>query len=964
MKRKLYLAAMMAFVMAIPVMGATDRIEDSDPGTVSYDGSLKSYGNADNGKAINLTNDPGQQIVWSYSATSSGTYDLTFRYTRKATMNPSVDITVNGSTQILSLPVTSSNQFTTATLNATLNSGANTIILETNEDNESADIDWIEITAVGGPPQYTVSTTANGSGSVAGGGTYDEGTVISLTATPDTGHQFDGWSGDASGTNNPLTVTVDADKAITGNFSLIPVTYNLTTTVVGSGSVSPASGTFDEGTVVSLTATPDAGFSFSGWSGDATGSTNPLSVTMDSDKNITATFTSTGGGGDEVHNFTESGTSSSFYSISGNLSTTKGTVIYQGLTLTQCLKIESSTLITFTTTQAGDLTLVFNDGYNGGINVDGTSHSASSGILVLTLQAGSHNITKDNVANLFYMSLSYGNPPTQYTVTTSTNGNGAVSGGGTYNEGTVISLVATPDSGYQFDNWTGDATGSSNPLSVTVDANKSITANFSVATPGQFSLSTTIVGSGSVSPASGTFSEGTVVSITASPASGWSFVGWSGDASGNTNPLSLTMDSNKSITATFSDGSEPPVNYDIVGWATEAGGTTGGAGGISITCATGDCIQTAINDKRDGVITQPLIIFVDGIISPSNTTDNKINVKDARDISIVGVGMNGEFNGIGIKLWRAGNVIIQNVTVHHVDIGDKDAISIEGPSDHIWVDHCELYAQYQGVNKDYYDGLLDAKSNAEYITYSWNYMHDSWKMMLVGSSDSDNDDRKITIHHNYFDNVNSRMPLFRFGQGHIYNNYYSGVESTGINSRMGACLKVENNYFQDSHNPVVSAYSSQLGAVDESGSIYDNVTWDLSGSDVNEPLTCTANIPYSYSATLNNTSNVPSLVVANVGVGHVGGSGSRTAPEKLHDSKDLFDLKVYPNPVQRTVTIEIPDFSGNETIRIVNLMGVEMMKFKPKGANETLDISEFSSGGYVIQVNNGRFTRLKMFIKN
>lgn len=111
--------------------------------------------------------------------------------------------------------------------------------------------------------------------------------------------------------------------------------------------------------------------------------------------------------GDEIHNFTESGTNSTFYSISGNLSTSKGTVIYNGLTLTQCLKIESATSISFTTTAESTLTLVFNDGFSGGIKVDGASYNATNGILSLTIPGGSHNITKTDVANLYYMSVEY-----------------------------------------------------------------------------------------------------------------------------------------------------------------------------------------------------------------------------------------------------------------------------------------------------------------------------------------------------------------------------------------------------------------------------------------------------------------------------------------------------------------------------------------------------------------------------
>mgnify|MGYP003631859400 CR=1 FL=1 len=107
--------------------------------------------------------------------------------------------------------------------------------------------------------------------------------------------------------------------------------------------------------------------------------------------------------GDEIHNFTESGITSAFYSISGNLSTSKGTVIYNGLTLTQCLKIESSTSISFTTAAEGDLTLVFNDGFSGAIKINGVNQNVSSGVLTMTIPAGPHTITKADVANLYYM---------------------------------------------------------------------------------------------------------------------------------------------------------------------------------------------------------------------------------------------------------------------------------------------------------------------------------------------------------------------------------------------------------------------------------------------------------------------------------------------------------------------------------------------------------------------------------
>ncbi len=109
--------------------------------------------------------------------------------------------------------------------------------------------------------------------------------------------------------------------------------------------------------------------------------------------------------GDIVHNFTESGLESDYFNISGNLSDSKGTVIYGGLTLTQCLKIESSTLVSFATKDKATLTLVFNDEFTGDIKINGTSYSATNGILILAISAGDYQITQDNVANLYLISL-------------------------------------------------------------------------------------------------------------------------------------------------------------------------------------------------------------------------------------------------------------------------------------------------------------------------------------------------------------------------------------------------------------------------------------------------------------------------------------------------------------------------------------------------------------------------------
>ncbi len=122
---------------------------------------------------------------------------------------------------------------------------------------------------------------------------YTNGEVVVLTATPAEGFTFNGWTGDASGSQNPLSVTMNARKDITANFTENqPNTFTLNV-VANNGSVlkNPDLIAYNNGDIVQLSATPNSGFTFTGWSGDANGAQNPLSVTMNDHKNITASFT-------------------------------------------------------------------------------------------------------------------------------------------------------------------------------------------------------------------------------------------------------------------------------------------------------------------------------------------------------------------------------------------------------------------------------------------------------------------------------------------------------------------------------------------------------------------------------------------------------------------------------------------------------------------------------------------------
>ncbi len=193
---------------------------------------------------------------------------------------------------------------------------------------------------------------------------YNSGTKVILTATPAKGYKFSSWSGNASGSANPLTVTIDSNKDITANFTPVASSFTLKVTAQNGTVVkNPNQETYDDGDEVVLTATPANGYEFSSWSGDASGSVNPLKVTMNSNKDITANFT----------------------------------------------PVEKS--------------------------------------FILNVTAQNGTVDKN---------------PNQES----------------YKDGDQVILTATPANGYEFSSWNGDASGSANPLTVTMNSDKNITANF------------------------------------------------------------------------------------------------------------------------------------------------------------------------------------------------------------------------------------------------------------------------------------------------------------------------------------------------------------------------------------------------------------------------------------------------------------------------------------------------------
>ncbi len=466
------------------------------------------------------------------------------------------------------------------------------------------------------PNQYTLTTNVSGQGSITlnpPGGTYDDGTVVTLTAVPAAGWQFDNWSGDLSGSNNPETITMDSDKTVTANFSLIPPNqYTLTTNISGQGSISlnPPGGTYDDGTVVTLTAVPASGWQFDNWSGDLSGSNNPETITMDADKNVTANFSPTGGGCTYVTIDTEDFESGwGIWNDGGSdcrRSANDAQYAYSG---TFCIRLrDNDPNSSFMTTDVFDwsnydelkvdFTYITNsmDNSNEDFWLQISTDGGASYTLVeeWNLNDEFQNNVREfdsvvipgpftaNTTLRFRCDASgnsdwvyiddvdilgcTGSGPTQYTLTTNVSGQGSISlnpPGGTYDDGTVVTLTAVPASGWQFDGWSGDLSGSNNPETITMDADKNVTATFSLIPPQQYTLTTNVSGQGSITlnPPGGVYDDGTVVTLTAVPASGWQFDNWSGDLSGSNNPETITMDSDKTVTAIFS--LIPPQQYTL-----------------------------------------------------------------------------------------------------------------------------------------------------------------------------------------------------------------------------------------------------------------------------------------------------------------------------------------------------------------------------------------------------------------
>ncbi|WP_189215320.1 MULTISPECIES: pectinesterase family protein [Streptomyces] len=280
-------------------------------------------------------------------------------------------------------------------------------------------------------------------------------------------------------------------------------------------------------------------------------------------------------------------------------------------------------------------------------------------------------------------------------------------------------------------------------------------------------------------------------------------------------------------------------------------GTYGGRGGRTVT------VRTQADLEKYATAAEPYVIVVAAAID-INPVGREIRV--ASDKTIVGSGTSGQIVGGGFFLGEGvHNVIIRNLTIRDTYQGtwndkdhDFDAVQMDG-AHHVWIDHNNLRSMA--------DGLIDSRKDTTYVTVSWNRLSNNNKAFGIGWTENVTAD--LTIHHNWFQEVEQRNPSAdNIAHAHLYNNYLEDVAGTGINSSYGNYARgrtkmvLENSYFQGFRNPV---QKDGTAALVQRGNVF-------SGTSGRNESGGTAFDPKSYyDYTLDAAADVPSVVRSGTG---------------------------------------------------------------------------------------------------
>ncbi|MCB9219019.1 MAG: T9SS type A sorting domain-containing protein, partial [Ignavibacteriales bacterium] len=333
---------------------------------------------------------------------------------------------------------------------------------------------------------YTISASAGVGGTISPSGNISvtHGDSKTFTISPTIGyHIFDvKIDGSSIGVVETFTFNnIDKDYTIAAIFEINSYFVSTSVTPASSGTVT-GGGSYTHGSLANLTANASEGYTFSEWEGDATGNNNPIRITVDSEKQVIARFT--------LNNYIISTTASP---LTGG-TTSGGGSFNHGTELTVSAKTAT--------------------GYNF-VNwtENGTPVSTDSNY---TFTASKNRILTAN----FILK--------KYNVSASVlpSGSGTISGTGTYNHGTLVTLVALPVVGWKFDNWTvnSQVVSSDSNYSFVLLGNKTLVAHFSKKI---FNISLNVQPQNSgTTNGSGSYEYGSEVTITANPNVGWDFVNW------------------------------------------------------------------------------------------------------------------------------------------------------------------------------------------------------------------------------------------------------------------------------------------------------------------------------------------------------------------------------------------------------------------------------------------------------
>lgn len=370
------------------------------------------------------------------------------------------------------------------------------------------------ITATFVPEYYTLDTFTVGNGSVelsapinAQGYTYGE--AVTVTATPDLGWYFDGWSGQSTAITDSLTITLSGSSALTATFEAHQYHLNLVQPSTGGTiSASPSSATYSYNTSVDLSASPDVGYTFREWQGDFTG--NQLNGVINITDNMTVTAA---------------------FDIASYEVTTD--VVGQGqieLLPQQSTYAHGSSVDVVALPQEGWQFLEWSGGLSG--------NKLNETLTV---------VQPESITATFV--------PKQFVLAANTAGAGSVKitpQQDTYAYGSTVTLTATPDQHWVFDGWSGVTVAELPATTLTVTDNHEFTATF---IPREYALSVLTQGSGSVTvePSKESYQAGESVVITAQPDSGWILSQWEGDLSGDALTATVEIAGDTAIRAIFEE---------------------------------------------------------------------------------------------------------------------------------------------------------------------------------------------------------------------------------------------------------------------------------------------------------------------------------------------------------------------------------------------------------------------------